>query len=100
GQYHLTEAVALRLGYSFNQNPIRNSVTFFNLESPGIYQHGIHFGASVQVTKAIAMHASYVHAIVNSIEGPFYSFSGPVPGTDLNIRQIADSFTVGVSVQF
>ncbi|MCI0357248.1 MAG: outer membrane protein transport protein [Planctomycetaceae bacterium] len=99
-QYQLNEALALRLGYSYNTNPIDDAVTFFNLEAPGIYQHGVYLGASMQVTKAIAMHASYVYAFPNSIHGPIFGTAGPIPGTDLHIRQIAESFVIGISAEF
>jgi long-chain fatty acid transport protein len=99
-QYQLSAALALRVGYSYNTNPIDDAVTFFNLEAPGIYQHGVYLGASMQMTKNFALHASYVYAFPNSIHGPWFSAAGPIAGTDLHIRQIAESLVVGISAEF
>ena len=45
-QYQATDCWFLRMGYSYNQNPISNEVAFFNVASPLIQQHLLSIGAS------------------------------------------------------
>jgi long-chain fatty acid transport protein len=99
-QYQLTSALSLRGGYSYNTTPIRDESLFFSFQAPGIYQHGLSMGSSLQVTPALAMHAAWVHAFNNTLRGPIYSAAGPVPGTELSIKQSADALVLGISANF
>ncbi len=99
-QYQLTGALSVRLGYSYNQNPIDDAVSAFNVASPPIYQHVFASGASYQISDALKVSLAYVHAFENSITGPFVSPLGPVPGTTVRTKLSADALVLGASVQF
>ncbi len=99
-QYQLTEWLSLRSGYLYNQNPVPDELTSFNLASPVIYEHGLYLGASYQVTQAWKVSAAYVHAFENSIEGPIVTPLGPIPGSSVKSTLSTDSVVMGVSVLF
>ncbi len=95
-QYQLTEAVSLRLGYSFNQNPIPDSESSFNVASPTIVEHVVYVGASYNVSNALKLSLGYAHAFQNSIDGPLVTPLGALPGTSIRNTVSADTFIVEV----
>jgi len=100
-QYLLTDALALRTGYTFSLNPVGNAVTSFNIGSPTIVQHSLSLGASYEVTTALKLSIAYVHYFQNSISGPIVEpFAGPVPGSSVRTAVAADSVILGASVSF
>lgn len=99
-QYQLTDALALRTGYSWNQNPIENSQTGPNIASPLVIQHQLSAGASYQVNKSLVLSAAWTHGFQNSISGPLVTPAGAVPGTSLTSSTSVDSFIVGATVLF
>jgi long-chain fatty acid transport protein len=100
-QYQLTDALALRLGYTYNMNPIDDDKTLFNVASPTIIEHTLYLGASYQVTHALALSLTYAHAFENSIQGPIVSpVFGPLRGTSVRSEVAADAVLVGASVAF
>lgn len=99
-QYQVTDAASLRLGYSFNTNPIGNDKTFYNIASPLIIQHGVYFGGSYNVTSSFKLSLTYAHFFMNSISGPFLSPLGPIPGTNVTAQASADSIIAGASFLF
>jgi long-chain fatty acid transport protein len=98
--YELNECTSVRAGYLFNENPVPSSATFFNVASSPIFQHAIFLGASRRLTNCLMLSASYLHAFENSIEGPFVTPQGPVPGGSVSIQQVTDAITVGIHVFF
>lgn len=99
-QYLLGEKIALRMGYSFNTNPIPDAVSAFNIASPPVYQHAIYVGGSYWVTPSFALTAAYLHAFENSITGPILSPLGAVPGTSVTNDTVTDSILAGATVTF
>ncbi len=99
-QYQMTNAASLRLGYSFNTNPISDDQAFYNAGSPLIIQHGAYVGASYNVTERFKLSLAYAHFFENSVSGPIQSPLGPIPGTSVTSHASADSLIVGASVSF
>jgi long-chain fatty acid transport protein len=99
-QYQLTEPLSLRLGYTFNTNPIDHDTAFFNSLSPLIIQHTLAFGASYSFTRALMMSVAYVHAFENAVQGPIISPFGALPGSTAQSNAWADSFIFGGTVRF
>lgn len=100
-QYELTDRLTLRLGYSYNENPIRDSDTFFNLASPAIYEHIASVGGSLWLTDRTKLSFAYLHAFENSISGPInLAGVGPVPGTDIATNVSVDALVAGLEVRF
>jgi long-chain fatty acid transport protein len=99
-QYQLTDALSLRIGYSYNPNPIPDRNSVFNIQSAPLYEHVVYLGASYKMTEAWTLSGSYFHAFENSITGPIVTPSGPVAGTAVKTRDSTDGLTVGLGVQF
>lgn len=100
-QYQVTDALAARLGYSFNTNPIDDAVTFYNIMSPLVIQHTLSVGASYNITDSFKISVAYSHYFENSINGPLISpLAGPLAGTNVAAKAAADSVTVGASFTY
>jgi len=69
-QYQASDALSLRLGYTFSLNPVGPADASFNIGSPTIIQHTIALGASYNVTKAFKLSLAYAHDFQSSVSGP------------------------------
>jgi long-chain fatty acid transport protein len=99
-QYRLTEAVSLRAGYGWHENPIPDGQAFINAVAPVILEHEIWVGASWRVTEDFALSVTYGHGFQNAIEGPLVTPTGAVPGTSVRNTTSADAVLLGASVKF
>jgi long-chain fatty acid transport protein len=99
-QYQLLDSLSLRMGYSFNQNPIDNSRTSFNVASPLIVQNVLSAGASYQVTDCFSLSLAYVHFFQNTNTGPILAPTGALPGSSVTSVLSADSIVLGGTVRF
>ncbi len=99
-QYYITDPLALRIGYSFNTNPIDDAVASFNVASPVILEHTLYLGASYSVTQCFLVSLGYAHAFENSVRGPIVSPFGALPGSSVQSRVWADTFMFGATVKF
>jgi long-chain fatty acid transport protein len=96
-QYQLTDALSLRCGYTFSENPIPDENTFFNIGSTAIYQHVVSVGASWRVTCRTSLVIAYLKAFENSISG---AIPGSVPEVSVTSRQTIDALVAGLQVKF
>jgi long-chain fatty acid transport protein len=99
-QYQWTDAVSVRLGYSFNQDPVPASQATINAAAPTLIEHTVSAGASWRVSDALVMSLAYVHGFENSITGPLHVPAGVVPGASVRNTAAADTFLLGATVQF
>lgn len=99
-QFQATDRLSLRLGYTFNSNPIDDSITLFNVASPLILMHTLYLGGSWCVNEALVLSAAYAHAFRNSVEGDYLTPLGAVPGSSVRSELSADSLMLGVTVKF
>ncbi len=99
-QYVMNENMSLRLGYSFNENPIRGDRLFYSLASAPIYMHTVALGASYKLTEAVTMSMAVLHAFRNEVEGPYQTPAGPIPGTSVGIKLSTDTMVAGFRVKF
>ncbi len=95
-RYCLTDKCSVQAGYLYNENPIPDPVTLFNIQLPGINKHALSLGGSVQVTRSIWMNLAAVYAFRNSISGSILE----VPGTNVTLDQDVTSVVAGFSVVF
>jgi long-chain fatty acid transport protein len=96
GQYQLTERITVRGGYLFNQNPINQTDTLFNIQAPGIIQHALSLGATLRMTDNVLFSAGWVHGFRNAIEGPI----AQIPGTESRLDAQVDSILAGLTIQY
>jgi long-chain fatty acid transport protein len=100
-QYQLTDALSLRCGYTFSENPIPDESTFYNLGSTAIYKHIVSVGASWRITCRTSLSIAYLKAFENSISGAVEAPGiGPIPGTSVTSRQSIDALVAGLQVKF
>ncbi|HEY7308562.1 MAG TPA: outer membrane protein transport protein [Gemmataceae bacterium] len=99
-QYQLLESVSLRLGYSWNQNPIDPNRTSFNVASPLLLQNTLSAGASYHVTENFSLSLAYLHFFQNSSTGAIISPMGILPGSSVTSVVSADSIVLGGTVRF
>jgi long-chain fatty acid transport protein len=99
-QFQLSDALALRAGYTWNETPIREADTAINLASPTILQSMASLGAAWNVTHDLTLSLFYLHAFENTIEGSMQTPFGPVPGTSVKSRVSADSIGLSATVKF
>lgn len=96
-QRRLGERVTLRGGYTYNQSPIRDSESFYNLATPLFYQHMLSLGGSYDFCSSITGSVAYSHYFENEVQGPVVSpAAGAVAGTSVRNRASADVFTFGI----
>ncbi|WP_435007572.1 OmpP1/FadL family transporter [Tundrisphaera lichenicola] len=96
GQYELTERLTLRGGYLYNQNPIDQIQTIFNIQAPGFIQHTLSLGATLRMNENILFSAGWVHGFRNSIEGPV----GQIPASTARMDAQTDSILAGLTIQY
>lgn len=101
-QYQLTDALSLRVGYCYCDNPIPDENAFFNIASAAIYQHIVSVGASWNISRRTSLVLAYLKAFENSISGPWVdpASNAPIPGTSATARQSIDCLVAGLQVKF
>jgi long-chain fatty acid transport protein len=99
-QRELNDRLAVRLGYEFNENPISNAETSFNLASPLIIQHWLSVGLSYGLTANSVLSLVYVHGFENDISGPIVTPFGPLPGTTVTSQSSLDSLGAGITLKY
>ena len=100
-QIQTTERLVMRLGYSYQENPISDANTFFNIASPLILEHIVSVGASLRVSRNATLHAAYLHAFESSNTGPWVLPGiGAVPGSSVTSTISADALSAGFTVKY
>ncbi len=100
-QYQLTDAVSLRMGYIFNENPVDTMAVFGNVGSPLIIKHCLTMGMSYAFDNNWVLSSTYVHAFKESITGPYVDGShNPIAGTSVTLDAEADTLAFQVSKRF
>jgi long-chain fatty acid transport protein len=75
-RYQLTDRLALSAGYIYNDNPIRNVATLFNIQAPVITQNTITVGTTIALTESMSASLGYAYAFRNSLTGPVREATG------------------------
>lgn len=92
-QLKATDAVALRGGYNYTQNPIPDDQSAFNVPAPAIVQHHLTLGMGYDFGE-MAIDVGYYHAFANDITGVMQTQMGPMTVTN---EMYEDSFLVAFS---
>ena len=91
-QYLMTDRLALRFGYTYNESPISSRSAFFNTPAPGIIQHHLSTGFSYDTNRGWDSTMTFHYRFENTTSGSWYSTLGPVPGT--SVRSYLTTYTV------
>ena len=105
-QHCVTDTVVARLGYLYNENPIPDSLTQFNVAAPLHYEHTLSCGMSYQPTTCLSLNLSYSYSFESEISGPItlapnpptFTPPVPVPGSDVSSTLSSHAIDFGVSV--
>ncbi len=99
-QYQLTDAMTVRAGYTWGENPIKSEFASANAASPLIIQNTISVGATYQLTDTFSLSMAYSHAFENSVTGPITLPTGIVPGTTVRSTTRIDMAVIGATIKF
>ncbi|MHC4399871.1 MAG: OmpP1/FadL family transporter [Planctomycetota bacterium] len=99
-QRRISDRLHLRMGYSYNQNPISDGETIVNVASALIIQHWLYLGGSYQMADGWELSLVYVHGFHNSISGPIRTPAGPIADTSVTSAASLDSIGAGITVRF
>ncbi len=99
-QRQVSEKLALRAGYTYNQNPIKNSESFFNIASVLIYQHMLSAGATWNVSDRLAVNMAYSYMPQISRTGPVVLPVGAIPGSSVTNTLSTHFLSLGVAARF
>ena len=99
-EYQILPCLALRAGYTFNQNPVGDQDSFFNVHAPAIVQHHLSAGFSYETPHDWTLSLAFHHGFSNSISGPWHGPSGPIAGTSVSSRLATYSLSMGLSKKF
>jgi long-chain fatty acid transport protein len=101
-QYQLTDSTTLRMGYTFNQNPIPDQFAWENAGSILVEKHSLYLGATYRMFERVLVSAAYIHVFGNSVTGPIrVPGLGPVPESFVKDELTGvDALVMGFTVQF
>jgi long-chain fatty acid transport protein len=101
-QYQMTECLALRAGYNFNQNPIPGSAVTENAGSEAVEEHTLYIGGTYRANPNVLLSLTYLHVFANSIAGPLVLPGiGAIPGSFVREEVTGvDTLIAGITVQF
>lgn len=97
--YQVLPSLTVRTGFNYNNQPIPNSQTFFNILAPGTVQKELSLGFTYNINKTIDFSGFYSHALNQTIYG-----SNSIPqgfgGGEANIRLSEDYYGLGVGMKY
>ena len=99
-QYELTPCMHLRAGYVFQQNPISNADSIYNVASPLTIQHVLSVGGSYQLNRNLIASIAYIRGMQNEITGPYVTPAGAIPDGSVTNKTSADALTFGFTVRY
>jgi long-chain fatty acid transport protein len=100
-QFAVDECLSIRAGYAFNENPIADENSTFNVPAPAIIQQHASVGMSYCVGHDWFFDVAYQHGFENSIEGEMgHPLMGFVPGSSVENTMSTDSLIIGFRVLF
>lgn len=99
-QFQPHERLRIRMGYTVNENPIRDDVTFYNIVSPAIVMNHLSGGLSLDLCDRWTASIAYTYGFTNSITGPWQSGAGPMPGTSVTSELATHIGSFGISTKF
>ncbi len=99
-EWRPVESMALRCGYAWNEHPVQDELSFFNVAAPAIIQHHLSVGGTLRVLDGLDLSIAYSHGFEHSITGPWVGPGGPFAGTEATSTLSAHRLVAGGSVEF
>lgn len=100
--WQYNEKISLRAGYNYGKAPIPSHQVLFNMLAPATVEHHITLGAEYIFSKDYVLAVNYMHAFLNTIEGPtaFGPGGATVTGANAAIGMYQDSFGATLDIKF
>ncbi len=96
GRYQLTDRLAVQAGYQYNTNPLANSSTLFNVQSPAITQNLVAVGVTTALNDSLSFSLGYSYAFENSVTGT----AREIPGAGIRLSASAHTLLFNLQVKF
>lgn len=99
-QRQLSDALTIRGGYTFNQDPTPSSLTSINFAAPLHYQHQLSAGASYKLANNVSLNGVYTFYLPHDITGPIVTPFGAIPGSSVTSSESVHVFGFGIGVTY
>lgn len=96
----VSDALTIRGGYVYNENPIPEQLTQLAVGAPLFYQHQLSAGGSVCIAENVTCNFAYIIAPETDITGPIITPAGPVPGGSVTTQESVHLWTFGITVKY
>ena len=96
-QLRPVDRIALRVGYNYSGNPIPDKLSMFNAPAPAVVRNHVTLGAGYTFANGFGVDLGWYRAFRHSIEGPFMTPAGAMPGTSVKSSMSESSLLMGVS---
>ena len=94
--YQLMDRVAVRAGYQYNTNPLANTSTLFNVQSPAIIQNLISLGSTVDLSESVSLSMGYAYGFKNTITGT----ARELPGASIQTSAASHSILFNLQIKY
>lgn len=96
----VSDKLTIRGGYTFNQNPIRNSEAIYNIASPLNFQHVLNTGFSLNFSELLSFNIAYSYFIENTRSGQVVLPGvGTIPGSTFDNTLDAHIVSFGLTIR-
>jgi len=114
-QYKGIKKLPIRLGYTYNSNPIDKELAFFSVSAPAVITGAVQFGFSYEINNKFKINAMYHHGMGEKTEGTLMNptptaYGGPwdaqsnplgkISGTKISYNMTTDLIMFGLSYTF
>ena len=105
-QYKGIKKLPLRVGYTYNTNPIKSELTFFSASATAVIQNAYQFGFGYEFSKKLTLNMVYHYGKSSgSTEGPIYNPMlagqtnplGSVPNSKVSYKMDTSMIMLGIS---
>ncbi len=95
----VSDALAVRFGYLFNENPVSDYNSFFNIPAATIYQHMLSTGATISPSDWLSINLAYSYFPPLERTGPIFAPGvGAIPGTSVTNRLDVHQLSFGITM--
>lgn len=113
-QYKGIEKLPLRVGYTYNTNPITEDNIFFSASAPAVLENAAQIGFTYEASENIGISLTYHRGMTTDVSGQLLNptptqFGGPwsaenplgkVPGSEMKSEMHTDVLLIGVTYGF
>jgi long-chain fatty acid transport protein len=86
-EWRATSAATYRVGYSYNDNPIKSRDVMFNVLAPGVVQHHFTAGAEFQISDKLSLELAGAYVPETTVSGYENPPGNPMHSVDISMDQ-------------